>query len=132
MDTRARRALLGTAPNPGGEGDYLVLLAGRIPCSGDIGPTTVTLRYVPDRLLVRPATFGTYLEALGAEAAHSLEEVAVTILDDINNELVARWAQVMARVADSPHPGIDSHTVLLEDRQPRWENPDLLGRLQRY
>ena len=90
------------------------------------------MRYVPDKLIIDPAAFGRYLGALGTLPWESLEKVAVTILDDINNEVVARWVQVALSAPNGTHPGVDSHGVMLEDRQPKWDNPALLSRLRRY
>ncbi|MCZ6466802.1 MAG: hypothetical protein O6829_05960, partial [Alphaproteobacteria bacterium] len=94
--------------------------------------TTVGVRYVPDKLIIDPAAFGRYLGALGTLPWESLETVAVTILDDINNEIVARWVQVALSAPNGAHPGLDNHGVMLEDRQPKWDNPALLSRLRRY
>ncbi|MEE8393877.1 MAG: hypothetical protein V3R66_05985, partial [Rhodospirillales bacterium] len=58
----------------------------------------------------------------------TMEKVAVMVLNDINNEVVARWTQVS--VAASKDKA--SHNVMVEDRQPHWDNPDLLSRLKRY
>ncbi|MCH8835488.1 MAG: hypothetical protein IH925_06035, partial [Proteobacteria bacterium] len=54
------------------------------------------------------------------------------ILDDINNEVVARWVQVALSVPNGALPGVGNHGVMLEDRQPKWDNAALLSRLRRY
>jgi 7-cyano-7-deazaguanine reductase len=126
MDLPERRQLLSVNPNPDARLDYLVSL------SGHMNETLVRVRYVPDRLILDPITFGRYLGALGGENWDSLERVAVTIRDDINDELVARWIQVALSAPDDIHPGMDDHGVMLEDRQPKWDNPALLSRLQSY
>ncbi len=132
IDAKERRGLLATQSNPGSRLDYVSALDGRIASAGDAKPATVGVRYVPDKRILDPATFGRYLEALGTLGWASLEEVAVTILDDINNEVVTRWVQVAVSAPDGGHPGVDNHGVVLEDRQPSWDNPALLSRLRRY
>jgi 7-cyano-7-deazaguanine reductase len=131
MDRQARRSLIATEPNPGSRLDYVVSLDGHM--APPEGPrVAVSLRYVPDRLVAAPPSFGRYLEALAGLAWPGLEAIAVTVLDDLNNELVPRWLQVTVEAAEGAHPGIDRHGVMLEERQPRWDNPVLLSRLRRY
>jgi 7-cyano-7-deazaguanine reductase len=60
----------------------------------------------------------------------SLEALATAVLDDINNEVVARWVQVVISAPAPDEPGVDGHSVMLEDRQPKWENDSLLSRLR--
>ena len=119
-------------PNPGASLDYVVALGGHMRRDADRAPTRVGVRYVPDRLVLEPAAFGRYLGALGSAGWPSLEGVAATILDDVNNELVPRWVQVTVSAPDDVHAGVDDHDVMLEDRQPKWDNPALLSRLRKY
>jgi hypothetical protein len=132
MDRIIRRQLLTADGNPGARLDYVVALEGAISGKAEIGPGTVGLRYVPDKLVLQAAAFGRYLEALAAETWPSIEDLAVTILDDMNNEVVPRWVQVTVSMPDTHQPGVESHGVILEDRRPKWDNPALLSRLRRY
>lgn len=132
MDAKERRGLLATRSNPDTRLDYVSALEGHIAPAGRAQRTTVGVRYVPDKLIIDPAAFGRYLEALATQPWESLETVAVTILDDINNEVVARWVQVGLSAPNGALPGVDSHGVVLEDRQPKWDNAALLSRLRRY
>ena len=50
----------------------------------------------------------------------------MTMLDDVNNELIPRWAQV--ELTAGPGDAGDCHGVIIEDRQPGWDNPALLAR----
>lgn len=117
-----RRAPLQTAANPAGTADTLVILAAE-PRPG----LRITLRYVPDRWIVTGASLKSYFAALldapgwtGAEP----EALAAAVLDDIANECVPRWAEVLAET-DVPM----SHCALAGERQPGWDNPALLARL---
>jgi len=128
MDIADRRALLRTASRPGSQGlDYVVSLGGGV-THADAMPLSIVLRYVPDRSIVAPPSFAAYLKALGNARLDSVEAVGVAILEDIGNEVVPRWVQVLV-AADSEDP---QYAVLLEDRQPKWDNRPLLSRLKRF
>ncbi len=124
MDLLQRRGHLAASPNPDPAKEYVATLEGRM----DAGEIDVTLRYVPDRDILDPASFAAYLDVLGGMAWDSLEETAVTIIDDINNEVVPRWARVVISIKEGGAVG--GHSVLLEDRQPKWDNPALISRLK--
>ncbi|MEO5338350.1 MAG: hypothetical protein H7841_15890 [Magnetospirillum sp. WYHS-4] len=121
MDRLTRRSRLSVRPDPDPKLDYLVTLEGEI---GGERPAAIELRYVPDRLILVPESFAAYLEDLGRRDWESLESLAVALLDDLRNELVARWLQVALQGS--------GHAVLVEDRQPKWDNPRLLARLRQH
>ncbi len=120
-----RRALLSVDHNPSTTLDYLDMLEGHAQGAS----ARITLRYVPDKLTLSPSAFADYLDALNVFAAKPLENLAVAILEDINNEVVPRWVQIVAVRGVGEEAG---HRVLIEDRQPKWDNPPLLARLERY
>lgn len=132
-DDRVRRqSAIETEPNPESHGDYLCFLTGTL--EGDNGAeenVTLPLRYVPDKYLIKPRMFAAYLAHVPATEDRLLEETAHLILDDLNNQLVARWVQIVLEV-QSPNDGVPSHRVLLEDRQPQWDNASLLSRVQSF
>jgi 7-cyano-7-deazaguanine reductase len=111
------------ADNPNPRIDYLVRLEGTLWREDRQGETAITLHYVPDRLLLRAAAFDDYLKHLTTvEAGPSLpERLALRVLGDVNDELVPRWLQVVV--------GAGPHRVLVEDRQPKWDNRALLDRV---
>ena len=120
-----RRALLSAESNPAAYLDYLNRLDGA--AAGD--DTRVTIYYVPDKLVLPPAAFRNYLAALGGYSGQLLEQLAATILEDFNNEVVPRWLSIRLelRKPDSP-----AQQTLIEDQQPNWNNPALLSRLERF
>ncbi len=120
-----RRRHLRTTANPDQRQDYVVSLTGALRLDFLGRPVSATMRYVPDTLTLERAAFTAYLDALGAAQWASLESMATTMLTDINNELVPRWVHI--RLA--ARGGGESYSVTLEDRQPHWENPSLLGHL---
>ena len=127
-----RRSRLTTAPNPGGRHDYMVSIEATAWFMGAERPVTVTLLYIPDRLVLPPGKFSAYLEALDGCAWPTPEAAAAAVLADVNNELIPRWVQVRLDAAagrGNGPGGAERHGVILEDRQPGWDNPDLLGRL---
>lgn len=119
----ALRETLGTIPNPSREIDYLVLLDGTVRPRGVAAPLSLTLRYVPDRLIIVRGKWQSYLAALSTQDMPALETLAARILSDANNEIVPRWLSIVV----SDHTS--SHKVIVEDRQPKWDNPDLLRRV---
>ncbi len=128
MDLLQRRGHLAVSPNPDPAKEYVATLEERMAAGGGVGKIDVALRYVPDRNILDPASFAAYLGVLGGIAWNSLEETAVTIIDDINNEVVPRWARVVLSIKEGE--AASGHSVLLEDRQPKWDNQALISRLK--
>ncbi|MBM3599007.1 MAG: hypothetical protein FJX35_12375 [Alphaproteobacteria bacterium] len=117
-----RRAGLAALANPGGQLDYLVSLAAAV------GTANVTLRYVPDRLVLAPGAFERYAAELPKAIPGdwpSPEALAIAILHDINNEIVPRWLQVTVACGVVAA----THAVAVVDQQPNWKNPGLLARV---
>ena len=73
--------------------------------------------------------FARYLAAFEQGSEKTLEQLAIAVLEDINNEVVPRWVQI---VATRDSGGETEQHVLIEDRQPKWDNAALLARLERY
>lgn len=120
----ARRKALETRSNPQTSLDYLIAID---------TPTTperaIRLRYVPDKLLLLPDAFETYLAALTASGETPAEEMALAIIEDINNEVVPRWVQIqIENSVNGPEPTSSTYRVVIEDRQPNWDNPQIIAR----
>ena len=130
MDIHERRALLIREHNPDIKLDYVISITGHMAAPGEVDSSAIHLRYVPDKAILSPASFGRYLDTMGTMAWETLEEGAVVVLNDVNNVLITRWLQVSISAPDQVHHGIDRHEVLLEDRQPNWDNVGLLSRLK--
>lgn len=131
MERARRQGLLATRPNPDPGLDYVSILEGAS-AAPDGSAVAVRLRYVPDRVVLDAASFGRYLETVGAGAWPSLEAMAAAIMADVSDRAVARWTEVAVETAEGLHPAVTRHGVLLEDRQPKWDNPALLSRLRRH
>ena len=114
------RHLLHCRPNPETALDYLIAIDDCAPKSD----WSILLRYVPDKLVLEPAALACYAGHLMARDHDGPEELALTILADLNNEIVPRWVELACANRQAPH-----HRVLVEDRQPNWDNPPLLARL---
>lgn len=117
-DPAPRRALLRFAANPDPALDYMVTLTA--PLHDGSG---VEIRFVPDTQVLDAACLPVYLAALPAGGPESL---AALVLGDLANELLPRWVRVTLSAGD---PGGVRHVVVMEERQPRWDNAALLGRL---
>ena len=132
MDLLSRRELLTTDPNPENRLDYIITLSGDLIHGEDHDhPSQVKMRYIPDALILRPDSFATYLDRLSDTNWPSLETAASAVIDDINNELVPRWVQVQVELSPKAGSTLHFHSVVLEDKQPKWENAELLSRLGR-
>lgn len=55
--------------------------------------------------------------------------LAMALLGDFSNELVPRWIEIVVVTESSGPAGERTHRVVLQDRQPKWRNDDLLSRL---
>jgi len=130
MDLIERRDKLEVGNNSDRTLDYIVTLSGHLPNGGG-ARQLVAVRYVPDKLILKARSFGIYLEALGKLEWETPEDLAVTVLTDINNEVVTRWIEVSVNVPELQHHAVETHGVTIEDRQPGWDNPALLNRLER-
>lgn len=130
MDPEQRRRHLMTKPNPSAARDYVAGLQGAVQAFGLGPPTRVSIHYVPDRRIVEPAAFGRYLETLSAAEWDSLEQLATTVIGDFANELVARWTRVVVTSPEGAYAGVGAHEVAVEDRQPNWDNAELLSRVK--
>ena len=126
MSTADRRALLATTPNPGERLDYMVMLEGSVVLGGSGQRVAARLSYIADRRVLSLDAFNAYLDAVAQGVWPTLEAAAISMLGDMNNELIPRWAQI--RLVAGPGDRDDSHSVVIEDRQPGWDNPTLLAR----
>jgi 7-cyano-7-deazaguanine reductase len=119
-----RQSLIETVETPNSALDYLCQMQAK---TGD-DHLDVHLTYVPDRLIISSQSFGTYLHCFSQLGHLSLEQIAHYILEDLNDEMVPRWLQVIVSADAS---GLDrGHKTLLEDCQPSWNNPMLLARVK--
>lgn len=120
------RSLLKSVSSPQSSPDYLIVLKGSIAWHGG----AVALSFIPDRLILTEESWGDYLCALGNAPWDTLEEIALQILNDVNNEIVPRWLRVrcsvMAEISDLS--GKMTHVVVVDDHQPLWDNFALIAR----
>jgi len=114
------RHLLQCGTNPNATLDYLIAIDD---CAAE-SDWLVALRYVPDKLVLEPATLAHYIKQLMTRNLDGPEGLALAILEDINNETIPRWVEVACASRHTPQ-----HRVLVEDRQPNWDNSALLARL---
>jgi 7-cyano-7-deazaguanine reductase len=116
-------------PNPDPGTDYVVRFEMETTPSFSLGPLKFVTRYVPDKLLLKPACLGDYLHALTQPDWPTLESAALAMRDDFGNEVVPRWIAIVVSPSEA-NLEVARHSVLVEDRQPQWDNPNLLARLQ--
>jgi 7-cyano-7-deazaguanine reductase len=123
---KQRRTTLTPTASPRTGLDYLVSLGGRLEAPPWPEPIAVALRYVPDDLVLAPASLRAYLTELGASEWETLEQLGAAMAGDIDAELLPRWMRVRlsARVADN------EHQVDFEQTKPGWDNRMLLARMR--
>ena len=130
MHIHERRAALETAPNPDSSLDYVISLSGTIQTEITLIPHTnvsVDLRYVPDREITMPAPWRIYLDVLGEQKWETLEELSVTVLADINDQLIPRWMELCV----TSLTGLADHSIMLNESQPGWNNPSIQTKMIR-
>jgi hypothetical protein len=129
MDALTRRGHIKTTRNPDEHLDYVVTLVGLLHFEATQQACQVNIRYVPDKLIILHDSFAMYLGALGGTDWTNLEEAATAVLEDLGNELVARWIQITAFTESEDAPSTRGHQVVLVDKQPQWKYAELLARL---
>lgn len=129
MTPHERRLLLSTAPNPDPKSDYVVTVEASFLARLQT-EISVILRFVPDRDILSPDSLDHYFARLSDTDMPGLEAIATTILTDVNDRIVPKWIQVETATVVNQAVGVHRHAVLVEDRQPRWDNPALLSRLK--
>ncbi len=125
---QSRRSLVRTRPASVTSHDYLIDL--KIKLTPDYGsnPLSLLLRYVPDRDLLRNNAMREYWRFVEATEWAAESELALAILEDLNNELIPRWLQVQIR-DDNLSDYVQGVMITVEDRQPGWHNQYLLSRI---
>jgi len=121
----ARQEQIATHPLPAGRVEFLCSLEGHLPALD----ATAALTYIPYKNVLSAEDFTAYLKDLPApeDRATAMEALAAIILDDLNNELVPRWLQLVLTRYNTDGT---VQRVLVEDKQPRWDNKTLLRRAQ--
>lgn len=132
LEIYQRRNLIQTEPNPGTRIDYVVTLQSYLTGAKDVFPARLTLRYVPDRLILKTSNLAEYYAEIASIEFENFEAAAVLLMDDFNNELVPRWISLRLDKQTADNDQVFHHETALEDRQPKWGNPRLLDRLERY
>lgn len=80
----------------------------------------IIVRYIPDRYRLPKGSIKEYLKKLPEATWGDAEEVAYMILDDLGNQLVPKWLQVIVH--------FEQESAMIEERQPAWQNAALLSR----
>lgn len=124
---RRRRTQIPSLPAPSTRHDYIIdheyRASGTVVSAGEAS-INILLRYVPDRRLLDPAAgLSAYFAELQNQPAHTLADLALTVLEDLNDEVIPKWLQVTAAIPSQ------ATKVIIEDQQPGWNNQRLIARL---
>ena len=85
------------------------------------------VRYVPDKILLAQEGVCDYLtQTLGMEA-RGIEQLTHDILEDVMDHIIPKWIEVTLK--QKQNKAGQEVVVIMEDRQPGWENEPLLKRL---
>ena len=128
MNLTERRAILTSSPNPDKSLDYISVLSGQFSPQPENAVHDVRLRYVPGNYILHPAAWQQYLTTLGTMSWDSMEKLAVTMVGDTNDHLVPRWIEISLT---SNRAGTDMQ-VIIDDREPGWNNENILARLDSF
>lgn len=123
---KRRRVALTPTASPRTGLDYVVTLSGRLDVPSWSAPIAVTLRYVPDDLVIPPSSFQAYLAIVGSLEWETLEQLSANVAGDIDAELLPRWMRVQL----ATRVGENDHRVDFEQTKPGWDNRMLLARLK--
>lgn len=118
-EAAARGQTVETFASPDSKTDFLCRLEARW-AAADV---PLVLTYVPDKLMVSEPAFARFAAGFDPPAG-PLEVRAAAALRTLNDDLVPRWIQLRA--------GAGAHRVLIEDRQPKWQNDALLRRVEPF
>lgn len=88
--------------------------------------TQINLRYVPDKHVLEASEILDCAETLHRQSG-SLEPLAHLLIEEINNAIIPRWVRVEIIQAS---PAL-TQRVVMEDRQPKWDNAFLISRMQK-
>ena len=85
------------------------------------------LRYIPDKLLLCHDSLAAYLEQVLSRDPDTAEALANDILEDIVDQIIPRWVEVILKQHENSL-GQDI-VITVAESQPNWRNDDLLKRL---
>lgn len=94
--------------------------------SGAACEIDILIRYVPDRLICDTVGMPEYFTKIASRIWDGAEDLANAIADEFSNELIPRWIRVSLTLSVD---GIQQ-SVLVSDKQPLWDNPSLLQRIE--
>jgi NADPH-dependent 7-cyano-7-deazaguanine reductase QueF len=109
-DSSSARSRLRTIVAPGGNHPTTITLS--LPYSGGL----LTVEYAPERYLLERESFKDYLKVVPGAGP---EQLVATIVDDLANEVVAKFLRVTFATDDA---GV-KYTVAMEDTPSTWFTP---------
>lgn len=123
---KLRRTSLTTTANPRTGLDYVVTISGCVTSKGWTEPIRVTVRYVPDDLILGPDVLRSYLKQTASLERTTLEDLCATMAGDLDAELLPRWIRLSLTTLDAGQ----EHRIDIEQTKPGWDNRMLLARLK--
>ncbi len=121
----AARDILSSSPNPHRHKNYVVAITQEITINQQA--YLFGLRYIPDKILLNHQGLAGYLEQILTNAPAEPEILAHNILEDVSNEIIPKWIEI--NLLQEENKSGQNILIIIEDRQPHWENDRLLNRL---
>lgn len=123
--TISSKEALTSFPNPYRNKTYTVSITQEITLKNQ--SFSFGLRYVPDKLLLNHEGLVGYLEQVLTHNDKKAEIMAHDILEDVMDQVVPKWIEV--NFSHEENKFGQNVLITIEDRQPGWEDDDLLKRL---
>ena len=86
---------------------------------GIIEPYVISVTYVPDKLLAEHNSIQNYLSECSDKEWASPEAMLLSIIEDVNNEIVPKWLRIEYKYENTE--------IAIEDQQPglgNFKSPD--------
>lgn len=124
MTDTAKNTLISSS-NPYRHKNYCVTISQETSLNGQ--NFSLTLRYIPDKMLLEHESVVAYLKSAIAHRQDHIETLAHDILEDIMNLIIPRWLEVtLKQISNKAGQQI---SITIEESQPNWDDNGLLGRL---
>ncbi len=119
-----RRQSLIVGPSPAGKQDFLIQLEQLLWLGS--GSVHLVLRYVPNEDILDAASLETYTEQYKNFPSDQLETLVAMLQEDLSNILIPRFLHIELAASTANV----AHRVVVEERQPGWDNTALIARMK--
>lgn len=132
---KTSKSYLRVKENPSKKYEYVINLKKTLVKKVDGEKFLIDMHYIPDRYILETSSYEKYLGSIfdklkdTIEETTILEEIALSVVDDLCNELVPLWVRVNLSFISDDKSGGRFHNVTIEDKQPQWNNQALIAKI---